>query len=225
VFADRCHTVKRALALFAAFSFVLTVALPAGAHTAIGSGGYYNRRWKIDLHLPWYFANTFPGGAYRDKIVYGVGQWNAQNQPLYWTKYGDVADFTWTSCPATFERNVIHFQNADKPGYVKVCVWAADTNRIWSTNMNIDSSGTNWYTGSSEPASNQIDLWSVATHEWGHMSGSVTGGGDGLGHFPESSTVCPTDASRQSLCPTIYAGTTWMWDTESHDEHTFQAAY
>jgi len=226
VLADGGDTVRRVLILLAALAFVSAAVFPAGAHTAIGSGGYYNRRWKVDLHLPWRFASNYPTspGGWRNNVQNAVEQWNSQNQPLYWTLYGDVADFTWTACPSTFERNVIHFQNADKPGYVKTCVWANDTNRIWSTNMNIDSSGTTWYIGTSTPGSTELDLWSVATHEWGHMSGSVTGG-DGLGHFPESSSVCPSDSTRQSMCPTIYAGTIWMFDTASHDEHTFQAAY
>lgn len=214
---------KRFVVLIGAFGIVLSVALPARAHTAIGSGGYYNRRWKVDLHLPWRFASNFPGGAYRDKIIYGVGQWNNQGQPLYWTQYGDIADFNWRTCPATFERNVIHWAPIDKAGYVQTCVWGDDHNRLWSTNMAIDSDGsTKWYTGSSTPPAGTTDLWSVATHEWGHMSGSTTGG-DGLGHFPESDAACPETTLRNAMCPSAISD--YGWNTKTHDEHTFQSAY
>lgn len=36
------------------------------------------------------------------------------------------------------------------------------------------------------PASNQLDLRSTATHEWGHMNGQVIGGDNNFGHFPEA---------------------------------------
>lgn len=204
--------------------FLLSV--PAQAHTATGTGGYYNIRWKTDFTIKWRFTAEFPGGAYRDKVHYGLGQWNNQNQPLQWIEYTpDYANYGWNTCPSTEQKDGIHWENISGAlARVRTCVFTSNTSRLYNVQMVFDSSGVNWYTGSGTPASNQFDLWSVATHEWGHMSGSLTNG-DGLGHFPEGDSACPEDPNRNAMCPSTIAGTIWSWNTKTHDEHTFQAAY
>lgn len=206
-------------------AMVLALALVPGVAHAHSASSYYKMRWKSDLTLGWHFTAGFPGGAYRDKIVYGAGQWNAQNQSLRWSYYPtDYANFSWSPCPTKTYKNAVHWADIPYAGLVRACLYGSDPTRIWSVQMIIDSAGTNWYAGSGTPAANQVDLWSIATHEWGHMSGSLAAG-DGKGHFPEADAACPDGALRNSLCPSIPMGTTHMWNTELHDEHTFQSAY
>jgi hypothetical protein len=87
--------------------------------------------------------------------------------------------------------------------------------------MTIDSDppfGAGWYTGTGDAPDCCFDVWSVATHEWGHMTAF-------FGHFDEGGSICPDDSSRHTMCPTIKAATERQRTLELHDYHTFEAAY
>jgi hypothetical protein len=58
------------------------------------------------------------------------------------------------------------------------------------------------------------------------MSGSLTQtAGDTHGHFAESDAVCPEDANRHTMCPSIILGTIWQRTLEAHDAEEFDEVY
>jgi hypothetical protein len=67
----------------------------------------------------------------------------------------------------------------------------------------------NWYTGTGTPASNQYDVWSVITHEFGHA----------LGLRDTQSIYCPGNATDATMCGQIFRGTTWFRSLEADDQN------
>lgn len=61
----------------------------------------------------------------------------------------------------------------------------------------------------------EYDLWSIQSHELGHTMGG--------NHFLEDDSVCPNSDARETLCPSIYAGTERQRTYEAHEEASFRA--
>jgi hypothetical protein len=80
---------------------------------------------------------------------------------------------------------------------------------------------------SSEPGLGEIDMWAVASHEFGHAGGRITGGPDGQGHFSENSRLCPDllNDRRHTMCPSYDVIGVVMRTLERHDIDTFLHAY
>lgn len=211
------------IAMIAAATILLLPQL-GSAHTA----RYYTMTWQTDRTPLWRFVNTYPTTTtYRSRIIDAMNQWNNINGALQWhNEAPDYGNFSVSTCPQPYyQKNGIHWRDISSLGRAVVCGYPGRPGEIWSAQMIIDSSGPNWYTGAAgTPGPTQIDLLSVASHEWGHMSGSVSAG-DGFGHFPENDAVCPADANRHTMCPTIYSGTVWMRTLAPHDVEEFNEVY
>ena len=228
------------LVLVASLALVPTI---APAHTATGTSGFYRIRWvDADGAIPWRFTMGFPFDTWDDRVWDGERAWNNVQRARFHTAYcndqsscADYTNYDYSMCPATYQKNGVHWADIPDPGRVYFC--SVDSNgdhrldQLWSVNMVIDSafpSGTTWYRGTGAPAASQVDLWSVVAAEWGHVVGSNFNG-DGGGHFLESDPICPTyDTSsyrRQTMCPHVYKGRIEARTPEAHDIHTFDAAY
>lgn len=90
-----------------------------------------------------------------------------------------------------------------------------------------------WYTGTGDANDGflnlciggcQSDLWSVATHEVGHMTGFV-GGPNGDGHFDQNDPEGTCTGEVHTMCPSYEGGSEHFRTLEVHDRHTFTAAY
>jgi len=114
----------------------------------------------------------------------------------------------------------VHYKDIDGGGgtlgVTSTCALQSAPNTLRTFKMNLDDS-ENWYTGTGSPPGNQIDVQSVATHEFGHAAGAQ--------HFPNNNQVCPNNSTMETMCPFYTAGTGWLASLESHDEHTFSNAY
>ena len=207
---------------------------------ALGHDGatYFPARWQVDLRPDWSFTSTFPGGDWRARVRDGVTQWNLAGQPLVWEQIGQRADFNPDVCPGTAATNAVHWRNIpDNTGalaYTTMCRYANNPQRMWSANIVFDSS-RNWYTGTGDapdglfnnicalPPDCQWDAWSVASHEWGHASGF--NGPFDSGHFNRNESICESNSSQHTMCPSLSIGTERMRTLEVHDRHTFDNAY
>lgn len=204
----------------AAISCMLAVAVPpASAHSA---ATYVPTRWADNNgNQLWHFASNFPTGAYRSRISDGVATWNALDQRIIFSgPQADVADFdpSVNTC-SSVDNNVLWRSIDGALGTLALTYRCSDGSGHWAhANMVIDNA-ENWYSGTGTPASNAVDLWGVATHEWGHAVG--------MEHLNDS-TACPdgdTGPNNATMCPIYAPGVTYNRTLETHDIHTFEPAY
>ena len=78
----------------------------------------------------------------------------------------------------------------------------------------------NWYTGTGDASGgflgfgSEVDWWSVAVHEFGHVSA--------LAHFSASSSFCDEDGPVATQCPTLGAGDEPPRSLETPDKASLQ---
>jgi hypothetical protein len=215
-----------AAVLVAAAGLLTAPAAPATAHTA---STYYTAKWPTNTNVEYGLNAGFPGGTFRDAIFDGKQDWNdvaGTNEPeIFWSLADDILYGNYQN-PCSLlsgnNTNIVFWSDLDvySTSYLGLTLRCLSGSTITKTSLTIDSDRT-WYTGTGSPGS-LPDLWSVAAHEFGH----VTGWGP---HLPTGeSTTCPSPAEtsiRHTMCATVVAGTTIMRVLAPHDWHTFQAAY
>lgn len=215
-----------------------------GAHTA---SDWYPAKWVNDKNVNWKFASGFPTGtAPRARVKNGAAKWNQLNQTMgfVFDSGADYASFSALTCPNTEQKDAVHWGTIDGPGtgaaLATVCTFAdaigppGSNTSLHSFQLKFDSA-ENWFTSDSgTPGSNQPDMESLAAHEFGHATGrsrteggTQTAGGDGKGHFVNSSEYCTptTEANHHTMCTSTPLGTTWDRSLNTHDIDTFQNAY
>lgn len=194
------------------------------------------------LTVGWRFADGFPSGDdIRARVKDGPRAWNDLNTNLsfnFQDGQPDYDPFPADQCPSlgADEKDALHWGSLS-PGVLAstyVCTFfeagGSDTDSIHSFQIKFNSD-VDFYTGAGDPGSNQIDLWSVAVHEFGHATGractrgSLTIAGDGCGHFINSPLCDRTVSSYHTMCRFIFFGKTWSRTLEEHDKDTFRNAY
>ncbi len=224
-----------ALVLLAGLGLVFAspVAPTAQAHD---QANWYNARWiQSDLgstKIPWSFSPGFWNGqAYRDAVINGAKGWNdiAGNRTL--DRQADVSSDPSNvyDCAAALGNNKVWKGAVSDPYYALTgwCVKSGETSHMKSFQMKFRD-GINWYAGTGTPGSNELDLWSGATHEFGHGVGQ-TSGPNGYGHWDEAgdpnSSLCDyTSYPTHVMCYKLLPGEITN-APKIHDRHTFQSAY
>lgn len=209
----RLRNAGPSITLVIVFTLAMTLLGPsASSHT-----GLIARTWQRDKQVEFDFTasvGSMPGGS-RNAINAGAEDWNALNGSVTLIPGANVANFSPDQCPPTYQQNAMHYDAIDGPsGVLAVATTCRFTsgNELYSMQITFDS-GENWYTGTGNPASSQIDMWAVATHEFGHTIG--------IAHFDAADAVCD-GANRETMCP-FYAVS--QRTPASHDTHGFTAAY
>lgn len=200
---------------------------PAGAH---GTAEFFPRRWVRDKVVEFKFTPSVPlaTGA-REAVRSGARQWSNLGQPMRFVDAGAYsADYDVRSC-GTYQRNGIHFRSIDGPSLqqpgvnvvaeTRTCAFSG-TGELYSFQMVFDNAEP-WYVGTGDAAPNQVDLWSVATHEFGHAAGFAKH----LDQDGDPNGLCTNTPAEQTMCALTYPGSEAQRSLADHDKHTFSAAY
>lgn len=217
------------LAAFAGLVALVAVApTGAGAHP---SADHFPYRWKRDRSVVFKFTPSVPAASgARTPVRNAARQWNGLGQALRFVDAGTYpADYDPVGC-GTYQRNGVHFRPIDGPSLqtvgvntvaeTRVCLFGGGTNELYSFQMVFDSAEP-WYYGSGDAAPTQVDLWSVATHEFGHAAGFARH----LDHDGDPAGLCANTAAQPTMCAVTYPGTEHQRTLADHDKHTFDAAY
>lgn len=115
---------------------------------------------------------------------------------------------------------------SDFAGVVITCNFSGGpANRIASFMLALDigAGGFSWNEDNGTPASDELDMRSVYTHEFGHATGW---GGDETGdHYSDNGGACPESTNRKTMCQSTILGTTYSRTLESVEKDVFRAAY
>lgn len=199
--------------LVVVFTLAITLLGPsASSHT-----GLIARTWIRDKQVEFDYTastNNMPSGAVA-AINRGAKDWNDLNGSVTLIPGENVANYSPDECPPQYAQNAIHYAPID--GASKVLAVATTCrftsgNELYSMQITFDT-GEDWYTGTGTPPSGKIDLWAVATHEFGHTIG--------IAHFDAADAVCANN-TRETMCP-FYTVSQRL--PANHDVHGFTAAY
>lgn len=232
---------------------LIALFLNSGFAAAHSSSTFVQHKWGGPGSTVCYFFTTgFPSGAFRDRINDGAGRWNStgmSKKPTNCTTT-DWANYDPFSCSGAGTKKGIHWEpltNEDDAGFVakaadgtvaitpqcymngstfeQACDPKLNGKAMRSSQIVFNSKVRFWTSHTNTPAdSTYIDLWSTATHEFGHFMGWC-------GHFNEkSSELCAEKGSqsyinRETMCPKIYNGTSVQRSPNTHDTHTMDGAY
>ena len=192
------------------------VATPASAHSV---SNFYPRRWPV-TKVTYGHTPSVPS-SFRPIVEKAAKKWTRLDATLDLAHGSDYSsNYDWATCSG---RNGIHVDDRGDLGSrggvlaLTVVCYSTSSNQLTSANIAFDST-ENWYVGTKSPASNQMDLFSVAVHEFGHFTGFA-------GHFDSGESICANNKSVQTMCPAYTVGTKWQRSLESHDQHTFLDAY
>jgi hypothetical protein len=209
---------------------------PSSAQAHAVTAYFTDGRWPTNASISYGINVGFPAGAWRSRMYDGKQQWNnatSTGEPsVFWTLPNDVSYGSAQSpCGISgINKGAIFWNDLD---YLGVSVLAATRlcssgsgggdvsagpGTIYNFTIEVDSSRTNWYTGTGDNPDKSDDLWSVASHEFGHVLGFWE-------HFSSTDPICVNDSSQNTMCPTHFPGTERMRTLGSHDIHTFDAAY
>lgn len=197
---------------------------------------YYGPLWPSGKDVRYGYESGFPFGAYRSRVANGDDQWSSIGGAAEPDFLATLPDGNYgqpqTPCARTSYTGAIYWRDLDYIssgvlGVTRICYFQST---IFSFSIEFDNDRT-WYNGTGDAPDGflfgigaEMDFWSVATHEWGHVTGFIEGPNLD-GHFPESSSLCPEDNGRHTMCPAIEIGTEMMRTLNTHDAHTFTNAY
>lgn len=215
---------RTAVVLVAVIGVLLATALPAGAHHAPSFGP----TWQTALTPSWHFTPSVPAGSFRDRIFDGVTQWNQLGESVRFRSAPDLGNRDPRNSCSPVETITIHRFNLDGGGGTLglsgYCQYTSGgTGR--ATSWIIFDSSEEWcldtgncydgFLGSGIGAN--IDLWSVASHEWGHVAA--------LGHYDAADPVCASTESQATMCPSYTPGSERQRTLQTHDIDSFRARY
>lgn len=203
-------------------AFSALYATPAQAHRA---STFYPREWAVGSDVQYGFDNGYPSGSFRFRTTDGKNEWNdagGSREPDFSAFLADD-DLLFGSPCFSPNSGILWFNRPSGiVGSVRLCVTSSGEAVRFSLAIDPDagdgSGGLTWYTGTGDAPGDTMDLWSVAAHEFGHVTGW-------LGHFGEDSSLCSNNSSRHTMCPVIPPGTQRQRTLQSHDTHTFEGAY
>ncbi len=216
---------RLAAAAAAGIGLGLLGTVPASAHTWTD---WYEDTWNIDTRVYW-FSTRFPTGTnIRARTVEAGDAWEALSGTLQFNLGAGADRPPWpgtpegTDCDDQLSYDVIDWVPLPSTTYgiTTTCL----VNGTFSLRMN---DTLPWYTGTGQNPSNQVHFRGAIKHEFGHATGGWL-----VAHWNQPPNADPSLCvsgswmSYHTMCKGITEAQTWRWNTlETHDKHTFQAAY
>nr|MDQ3757421.1 hypothetical protein [Actinomycetota bacterium] len=198
-------------------------AQPAAAHSDL----YGTGRWTTDLNVEYQFDAGVPSGA-RAAISAGADAWNAMGRTMRFVRVTNLVLQPYRSACSTsqYQNNGVFWTAPaamlfpTAAGELSYCFNASD-GRLRRTQVAFNST-LSWHMGLDATPAGQNDLASVATHEFGHATGSIYAN---AGHFSDSDqSVCPDNRLLHTMCESGLADSSRR-SPEPHDIHSFAGAY
>lgn len=142
----------------------------------------------------WKYGSSLPS-SFQDGTSFGAYAWTS------------IGSSSWTYTYNSGSSNEVRYVNIDGGSgkLAETSYWVDGQGYITQFLIEYDNQ-ENWYTGSSTPGGSQIDLRSIAAHEFGHTLG--------LWH---TDTTCNGTSSDATMCPFYTGGSTW-WRTPATDD-------
>lgn len=208
---------------------VVSVALPPAAQAQ--HQDRYPYFWESYSETVYYWVDSnVPTGSWRSRITAGHSAWNAEvvdAEPYF--NYQGTASVPSISdpCNAPGKGGVRREQLNDlfddaTAGATSWCAY--DDGSITDFLMSFDTGAgvaAAWYIGTGTPAGDEMDLWSMASHEFGHATGW---GPDS--HWAETDqSICAENNTRRTMCSNIYPGDIPQRTLAAGDRTRLQAAY
>lgn len=216
---------KRLLVIVpASLGLVIAMVVPASADHLPDFGP----RWQSTLSPTWHFTPSVPTGDWRNRIGDGVRQWNQLGESLQYQAGSDLANRDPRNSCSAAGTITMHRFNLDGgggtlglSGYCEYTSGAVGRGTSWI----IFDQSEEWCLGTGNcydgflglGAGANIDLWSISSHEWGHVGA--------LGHYAAIDFVCTDNESQATMCPSYKAGTERMRTLQPHDIDSFRARY
>jgi hypothetical protein len=226
----------------------IVAVLGASAHP---SADWYGHQWTADVEggintdktVDWRFVNNFPtGNNQRNRVNDAAGVWNSLAGSMTFHHQDSQPDYSglgWGDpCPSNpvqsdYQVDKIGWQDIGSTGWHSSeplgqeyhCVINGTAILFFRVRLNKDAP---WgWDANNPPASGRWDGQGLAEHELGHAGGRDKGG-DGYGHFTQSSNECPGASNltdRHTMCPTEFDGSNYARSLETHDRDTFNNTY
>lgn len=166
--------------------------------------------------------NSFPGGltgTFFDRVQNGYQQWNAVCCVDSFDFTSGTAAVSRSFGPCQTDRDSIVFWENFTGALAQTGQCLNDNGRVYYVGTRFDSSQF-WYAGTGQVGTNNFDFWGVATHEFGHQTGTWYGNA----HFT-SPISCPGNSTDQTMCPSLGEEQEKLRSLEAHDIDTFQNNY
>lgn len=160
-----------------------------------------NRTWPSPA-ASYAYDSSYPTGNWRTRATEAATAWN------------NVTPSPWTWSYSSSSNNKLFYINIDGAGGAVGALDPYTCGGVYCRfDLKIDTSDAPWYTGTGTPSSNEYDLLSILTHEFGHATG--------LGH---SSSLC-SQYGRATMCPSQPRGVTYFRSLEADDRNGLNANY
>lgn len=218
---------RAVLILSGALGVLMLTSTPVSADHAPS----YGPSWQTYILPIRHFTPSVSAGQWRDRISNGMDQWNALGETLqYRTSVTDKSNRDPRTSCAGDGIITMHRFNLDGggglAGFSGYCYFPSGGTSVGRQSAwIIFDSSEEWCLGTGDcydgvagtGVGADVDLWSIASHEWGHVGA--------LGHYLGTDTVCGNNDSHATMCPSTRPGTERDRSLQSHDSASYRLRY
>jgi hypothetical protein len=218
----RGHCTSTIALLAASIAAVVVVAPPASAHSA-----------SVLFHGTWTTSTRGAVALYAESNLAGAARSRALDGAKTWDNLGESLDFVFKGTKnlsrnpcdrAVRGQNLVGMRPLDGRGKDLAMTTICRSGTTIVRFVTVFDSAEDWYTGTSTNVpKGRPDLWSVASHEFGHAAGwaeHFDDPGIGLG-----AGLCGNFSGQHTMCATHYSGTARQRSPGPHDVDTFRQLY